>query len=158
MKTISRFVIMAATLTVLAVAPACSPTTQNVVTSVTNAASSFEQTAQVVLNDAQLAWPIVVNFIPVAQQPVAQTDFSNAVFASNKALLALSDAIATAQGLNQANPDLTTVMQSVSDAVSQVVAIVNKFRSSAPPSTALTVSSYDPNYELNVLKKIGHTK
>lgn len=104
---------------------ACAPTGQPTVpTNTIASAESAAQTATTVVSDAQAVWPIVYAFLPTAQQSVAQDAFNKAIFTANHAILALNDAIQVAIAANNPNPDLGTVISQVTDAVAQLVAIV----------------------------------
>ena len=119
-----------------------------------------EQTAQVIINDAQTAWPFVKGLIPSANQAQAQTDFNNAVFAANHALVVLNDAIQVALDAQTPNPDFSAAMQSVTDAVSQVINIINQFKNSAAPQLKLEAPGTpdvfaDMNTGVATLRKIS---
>lgn len=101
-------------------------------TNVIAAAEVVAETATTVVSDAQVVWPIVLVTIPAAQQPSAQDAFNKAVFAANHAILALNDAIQVAIASNTPNPDFTAIIGQVSDAVAQIVSIVQNFQSAAP--------------------------
>ena len=89
--------------------------------------TAFEQGVQVVLNDAQLAWSIVQSFLPTATAASINTQFTNAVFAVNHALAALNDAVQVAVAAQNATPNFTTLMAAVTDAVGQVIAIIDQY-------------------------------
>jgi len=101
-------------------------------TSAISAAETVAQTAATVVSDAQAVWPVVLAAIPVAQQPAAQDAFNKAVFAANHAILALNDAIQVAIAANTPSPDFTAIISQVSDAIGQIVSIVQDFQSKAP--------------------------
>ena len=144
---------------VLAVTTACSPTTTSTVTNAVNIAQQVDTAAQTVLSGAEIAWPLIVQFIAPAGQAAATAAFSAATLVANKSLLALSDAIAAAQAANQTNPDFSAAIAAVTDAVSQVIAIVNQFKTQSPASAAPgMLSNYDPNADLAVLKRVAHVK
>lgn len=97
---------------------------------------SFEQGVQVAVSDATIAFQIVVQYLPASTAVQAQADFNKAVISVNHALSALSDAVQAAMEAQQPNPDFTALIAAVTDAVQQVIAIVNQYSSSpsAPPS------------------------
>jgi leucyl aminopeptidase (aminopeptidase T) len=88
---------------------------------------SFEQGVQVVLNDAQLAWTIVQPYLPPATAAAINLQFNNAVFAVNHALVALNDAVQAAVAAQNPNPDFSAMMASVTDAIAQVIAIIDQY-------------------------------
>ena len=92
---------------------------------------TFEATIQVALNAAELAWPAILPVIPAASQAQAQLQFTNAVSAVNHAEQVLNDGVNAAVAAKQSNPNFTALMQAVSDAVSQVVAIVDLYNGTA---------------------------
>jgi hypothetical protein len=96
---------------------------------------SFEAAVQIGINAAELAWPAIYAAIPAASQPAAQQQFTNALAAVNHALQALNDGVNAAVIAQQSNPNFTALMQAVSDALSQVAAIVDLY-TGGPPATA----------------------
>jgi len=110
-------------------------------TNVIGAAEDVAQTAQVVISDAQAVWPVIYASIPAANQAAAQAAFNQAVFAANHADLALDDAISVAIAADSTNPDLTAVISSVSDAVAQIIAIVQTFQGATPTPAVQAGSS-----------------
>lgn len=94
---------------------------------------TFEATVQVALNAAQLAWPAILPAIPAASQAQANLQFTNAVTAVNDAMQVLNDGVNAAVAAQQPNPNFATLMQAVSDAISQVIAIVDLYTQSPAP-------------------------
>lgn len=88
---------------------------------------TFEATIQVAVSAAELAWPAIVQAIPPASQAQANLQFQNAVTAVNHGLQALNDAVNAAVAAQQPNPDFSALMQAISDAVNQVIAIVDLY-------------------------------
>jgi hypothetical protein len=105
-------------------------------TSAVAAAEAVAQTAAVVVSDAQVVWPVVYALIPAAQQPAAQAAFNAGLFAANHAILALNDAVQAAVAVNTPNPNFSALIAAISDAVSQVVSIVQNFEGQAPAAAA----------------------
>ena len=101
-------------------------------TNVITAAQTAAQTATAVVADAQVAWPVVKAFLPLADQAAAEDAFNKAVFATNHSILALDDAISAAITANTPNPDFSALLSSLSGAVSQIVAVVQEFQVKAP--------------------------
>jgi hypothetical protein len=93
---------------------------------------TFEAAISVATNAAQLAWPAILQAISAASQAQAQQQFTNALAAVNHAEQVLNDAVNAAVAAQQPNPDFTALMQAVSDAVAQVVAIVDLYSGQAP--------------------------
>jgi hypothetical protein len=164
MKTIlARAALLALPFGALATLPACNPQTQQWITNATVTAQEVETTANTVLADAQVAWPVVYALIPAAQQAGAQQSFTTALKASNRAVLLLADAIAAAQAANQSNPDFTTAIQAVSDAIAQVIAIVNQFTQKPAPAVAAASGEASGTMDqltndLAIFKRVAHTK
>jgi hypothetical protein len=100
-------------------------------------ATAFEQGVQVVLNDAQLAWNSIQPFLPAGTAATINAQFNNAVFAVNHALTALNDAIAVAVAAQNSNPNFTAIMATVTDAVAQVIAIIDQYTASSPAPVAV---------------------
>jgi hypothetical protein len=95
---------------------------------------TFEQGVQVALNAAQSAWAFILPLIPASAQAQATTQYNNAVSAVNHALQVLNDGVAAAVAAKQATFDATQFMQAVSDAVAQIIAIIDQYKSSATPA------------------------
>jgi hypothetical protein len=95
---------------------------------------TFEQSVEVVMNDAQVAWQIVQPFLPAAQAASLNAKFQTAVLAVNHALSALNDAVQTAQDIKKSNPDFSGAIKAVSDAVQQVLAIIDEVKASLTPA------------------------
>jgi hypothetical protein len=94
--------------------------------------SAFEQGVQVALNEAAVAWSVVLPFIPAPSVAQITQQYQNAVFAVNHAMALLNDAVNAAIAAQQSNPDFTALMAAVTDAISQVLAIIQQYSSSAP--------------------------
>ena len=132
-KTIVSVAVACALGTGVAVIPGCSSTWwQNFQQNPVEQVQTFEAAVEVGLNAAELAWPAILPALPASSQAQAQLQFTNAVSAVNHALQALNDGVNAAVAAQQANPNFTALMQAVSDAVAQVVAIVDLYTQSAP--------------------------
>lgn len=105
----------------------CATWWQNFIANPVAQVQTFEQTVQVALNDAQIAWPSVVPFLPAAQSAAISLQFTNAVAAVNHALALLNDAVQAAVAAQTSDPDFSALMVAVSDAVGQVVAIIAEY-------------------------------
>jgi hypothetical protein len=115
----------------------CNPSWwQQVTTNPVEAVQEFEAAISVAVSAAQLAWPAILPSIPVASQAQANTAFENALSAVNHAEQALNDGVNAAVIAQQSNPDFTALMQAVSDAVGQVVAIIDEFMKPSPAPVA----------------------
>src|SRR5271168_4737949 len=88
---------------------------------------AFESGVQIVLSNAQLAWGIAQPFPPTATAAAIQTQFTKAIFDVNHALSVLNDAVQVAVNAQNANPNFTTLMAAVTDAVANVIAIVDQY-------------------------------
>jgi hypothetical protein len=103
--------------------------------------TAFEQGVQVALSDAQLAWTIAQPFLPTAQAAAINTQFNNAVFAVNHALSVLNDAVQVAVNAQNATPSFTALMAAVTDAVGNVLAIIDQYTNTPVVSDAGVVTS-----------------
>jgi len=100
--------------------------------------TTFEQGAQVALSGAQVAFNLLLPRLAPADQAQAMTDFNNALATVNHALVALNDAVTAAADAKQANPDFSGAMAAVTDAVNQVIAIVDQYTAKATiPASSL---------------------
>jgi hypothetical protein len=151
----------------------CSGSIQNVVTSAVITAQEVVSVANTVVADAQVAWPIVYALIPASAQPAAQTAYNNAVLTANSAIMALADAIQAAQAVSQTDPNFTAAIQAVSNAIAQIIAIVNQYTGTTPavdggappppPSTSVALGKNIPavtqlNNDLVVFKRVAHSQ
>jgi hypothetical protein len=94
---------------------------------------TFEQGVQTVLTLLEGAWNFIQPFIPASALPVAQQQYANAVSSVGHAESVLEDAVNGAVAAQQSPmPDFTTLMAAISDAVSQVVAIIDTYKGAAP--------------------------
>lgn len=126
--------VLAATVLSLALAtPACNSSWwQNFVDDPVQQVQTFEQGVQVALNDAAIAWSVVQPFLPAANAAQITQQYNNAVFAVNHTLHALSDAVAAAVAAQTPNPNFSVLMTAVTDAIGQVLAIIQQYVQSAP--------------------------
>jgi hypothetical protein len=90
----------------------------------------FEQAADVAVDGAKLAFAAILPNIPADKQAQAITQFNNALAAVTHAEQALLDAANAAAEAQQPKPDFSVVMKDVTDAVNQVLAIVDQYKSS----------------------------
>ena len=110
----------------------------------------FESTVQIGLNGAQVAWTFIQPYLPPAQLTQLNQTFETAVAATNHALSLLNDALTAALAAQQPMPDFTALMTAVSDAFSQVLALIVQFTSTssdagAPDSAAAAASRVPAN-------------
>lgn len=144
-KTVSRLTLLGALGVGVAVLPGCSSAWWQTVTS--NPALSvqeFEATISIATNAAELAWPAILQAIPPAQQSADNLQFQNALAAVNHAEEILNDGVNAAIAAEQSNPDFTTLMQAVTDAVGQVVAIVDEYTVAPAPTDAGILDAAPP--------------
>ena len=130
--------VLASTLTVVLPAGCNQPIT---VSNTIAAAEEASQTAAAVVADAEVVWPIVYAAIPAANQAAAQTAYNEGLFTANHAILTLNDAIAAAIAASTPNPNFTAAISALSDAVAQIVAIVEQFMPATSPAVAHTRTS-----------------
>lgn len=102
---------------------------------------TFEQSARTVLAIADVSWNSVKPYLPAEVLIKAQPRYDQAVLAVNKALVLLDDAVQVAVETQNPHPDFSKLIAAVSDAVTQVVAIINEFKTTPTPAT---VSSTTP--------------
>ncbi len=100
---------------------------------------AFEQTVQVALSSAQVAFSVILPLLPSAAQATAQADFNNAVISVNHALQALNDAVQAAVIAQTPSPDFTAVITNVEAAMKQVIDIVEQYvtQSASPAHPAI---------------------
>ncbi len=129
----------------LGVLPGCgSAWWQNITSNPIEAVQEFEAGINVAVSAAQLAWPAILPAISAGSQAQAQLQFSNALAAVNHAMQALNDGVNAAAAAEQSNPNFTALMQAVSDAVAQVVAIVDEYSGTTVPTTDGGASAMAP--------------
>jgi hypothetical protein len=92
---------------------------------------AFETGVQLVLSDAQIAWGIAQPFIPASSLQTVTTQYNNAVFAVNHAISVLNDAVTVAVNAQNATPSFTALMAAVTDAVTNVLAIIDQYTSTS---------------------------
>jgi hypothetical protein len=103
----------------------------------------FEQGVSVAISDATIAFQVIKNYLPANVQVQAQTDFDNAVVSVNHAMSALNDAVQAAVAAGTASPDFTALITDVTNAVAQVIAIVDQY-TSAPPAPPSATAAFGP--------------
>jgi hypothetical protein len=94
---------------------------------------AFEQGAQVVLNDVQIAWVIIQPLIPASALPAVTQQYEKALFDVNHALQALNDAVTAAEAAQQPNPNFTAFMTAVTNAIAEVLAIIDQYQANIGP-------------------------
>lgn len=149
-KSISLFVTLAA---LVGLIPGCnSAWWQDFVNNPGEQVTSFEATVQVGVNAAELAWPTILQAIPPANQAAAQQQFTNALAAINTAEQVLNNAVNAAVAAQTPNPNFMALMQDVTNAVNEIISIIDLYNGSATsvdagahavaPSVATLHSSY----------------
>lgn len=109
-------------------APACnSAWWQQITSNPVESVQEFEAAIGIAVSAAQLAWPAILPAIPAANQAAANTQFMNALASVNHAEQLLNDGVNAAVAAETSNPNFTALMQAVSDAVSQVTAIIDLY-------------------------------
>lgn len=137
-----------ALISVIAAVPGCAAATawfDQFQTNPLAAVQVVEQTAQIGISDATIAFAVVKGFLSPATQVQAQTDFNAAVITANHALQVLNDAVTAAADAKEANPDLTGAIAAVEAAVAQIVAIVEQYKAVVPAPAS--VSALGPRPE-----------
>jgi len=92
---------------------------------------TFESTVQIGLNSAQAAWTFLQPYLPAAQAAQINQTFLNVVATVNHSLTLLNDAVAAAIAAETPNPNFGALMQAVSDAFNQVLAIIAQYTTPA---------------------------
>lgn len=106
---------------------------------------SFEQTVQTTIASAQVAWAVILPTLPADVGPQANEKFLLAVATVTHSLQLLNDAVMLAVESKQDHPDFLKLMTAVTDAVAQVLQIVDLYRGTttsdagAPPQDAAGV-------------------
>jgi hypothetical protein len=140
MKKVKLFAVMCL-LSVVTVSAGCAATTawwENFEANPVAQVQTFEQGVQVTLSGATIAFTVLLPKLPAADQAAATTDFNNAVVSVNHALQALNDAVTAAVDAKQANPNFAGAIAAATDAVNQVIAIVDQYTKKVPaPAPAL---------------------
>ena len=114
---------------------------QSLITSVTQA-QGFAQQVMNWLGIASQVFATVVVLLPAEKRPAAQQQFDNAVATARHTLGILNDAADAANQSGQAKPDLVKVTNDVVDAVNQVVAVIDTYKSNAV-GASLQSNGYD---------------
>ena len=125
------FALALATLPV-AVSSCSSAWWQNIQNNPAAAVDAFEKDVNIGLGIADITWNSIKVYLPADQAVKAQLRYDQAVFAVNKSLVVLNDAVQAAVDAKTPNPDFTKLIADVSDALSQVIAIIDEFKTSAP--------------------------
>jgi hypothetical protein len=94
-----------------------------------------------VLAIADVSWNSIKPYLPAETLVKVQPRYDQAVLTVNKSLLILDDAVQVAIEAKNPNPDFSKLIAAVSDAVVQVVAIINEFKATPTPAT---ISSTTP--------------
>lgn len=134
----------AASATLSGCTPAASPVTVAIAI-----AQGIVDTATTVVADAQAVWPVVLASIPATAQAQAQADFNQAVLTTNHCILVLEDAIAAAVAASTTNPDFGTVFNDLSNAVGQIIQIVDQFSNGTTSTQVKTKSGIDALSDLH---------
>lgn len=93
----------------------------------------FESGVHTALASAQVAWSFVQPFLPAASAAAITQQYENAVFAVTHALTVLDDGVTAALAAQQTNPDFTALTAAVTNAVAQVIAIIDQYKGVVPP-------------------------
>ena len=93
---------------------------------------SFESGVQVVLNDVQVAWTIIQPFLPTSSAAAVTQQYENGVYAVNGALQVLNDAVQADIAAQTPNPDFSTLMTAVTNAIQTVISIVQQYAGQSP--------------------------
>lgn len=131
---------------------------QNAVNNPVAAVQSFEASAQTALGIAQQAWNALSPLLPLSTLAQVQPRYQQAMIAANAALTALSDAVQAAIDVQNPSPNFTAAIQAVSDAVAQVVAIVNDLHGNPSYNVSAATGLPELAQAVTVMKRVGHVK
>jgi hypothetical protein len=92
-------------------------------------AKDFISYVNTFLPAAEAIWALILPSLGT-NGSAADASFQKAYVDVSRSLAALQDALHAADAVNQPVPDLTTLMQSVKDAVAQVMAIIDQYKTS----------------------------
>jgi len=92
---------------------------------------AFLSEVQTVLNILEGAWNFISPLLPASILPAAQQQYSNAVTSVGHAEAVLQDAVTADIAAQQSSPDLTAFVAAVSDALNQVIAIIDTYKGNA---------------------------
>jgi len=81
---------------------------------------------------AEAVFAAIIVLLPADQQAAAEQAFAKAVAGVQHAIQALKDAEAAAAAAQQSNPDFTALINAVVDAITQVQAIIDEFKTGSP--------------------------
>jgi hypothetical protein len=94
---------------------------------------AFEQEVQTILTTLEAAWQFILPLIPASAQPAAQQQYANAVASVGHAEAVLQDAVKGAVAAKQEPmPDFAGLTQAITDAVSQVIAVIDTYGGNIP--------------------------
>jgi hypothetical protein len=124
---------------------------------------TFEQAAQVALSIAEQSWTSIALFLPASVLATAQPVYNKAVVAVNAALNALNDAVQVAINAHATAPDFSALIQAVTDAVAQVVTVIDQFKASTAATASVSappppVGLVELDAAVATMKRIGGTK
>lgn len=94
----------------------------------------FETTVQSAMSIADVTWNSVKVYLPPDVSMRAQAKYDVAVVAVNHAIGLLNDAVQVAAETQNTTPDFSKLIQAVSDAVTQVIGVINEFKGMAAPA------------------------
>lgn len=140
-KSIATIVIAASLVTGAAVLPGCSSWLQNFKNNPVEQVQMFETAIQTAVTAAEVAWPAIEALLPANVRVQAQTQYTNALAAVTHTEQLLNDAVNVAVDAQQSSPNFTALMQAVSDAVAQVVAIVDQYTTSSTDAGTVGVAT-----------------
>ena len=125
----------------------------------------FEQSVQTALSTADFVWAGVVSILPADMQVKAQVEYTKVRLSVNKALVALADAVQAAVIAKSPAPDFGALITVVSDAVGQILAIIDQYKAVPTPIAYRNVArpevpvGYDDlQTAVQSMRRIGHVK
>jgi hypothetical protein len=121
---------------------------------------TFEQGTIIVLNTAQAAWSVIQPLLPSSAVVAVTQQYENAVVAVNHAIQILNDAVTAALAAETPNPSFAVLMSAVTDAISQVLAIIDQYVTNTSASwdggvSASTSAAVEAHAGLAKLQKLA---
>jgi hypothetical protein len=104
----------------------------------------FETGVQTTLSTAEAVWADVTPFLPADVLAKAQPIYNDAVVTVNDSLAALNDALTAAAAAGTPNPDFSTLIKAVEDAVAKVIAIIDQYKGTPAPAMATASKPASP--------------
>jgi hypothetical protein len=110
---------------------------QNLLQDPTAEVTSVEQTVNIILDGAQLAWTAIQPLLPADQAASINAVFAQAVADVTAALSALNTAVQIAEAEKTAAPNFSAQLAVLQTAAAKVIALVDQYKNGVPPATVV---------------------